>query len=54
MDREGIDKLAAIVGKENVKDSGIWRGVYGRDASYYGIEPECVVRPRSAEEVERL
>ena len=54
MDREGIDKLAAIVGKENVKDSGIWRGVYGRDASYYGIEPECVVRPRSAEEVEKI
>lgn len=54
MDREGVDKLAAIVGKENVKDGGIWRGVYGRDASYYGIEPECVVRPRSAEEVEKI
>jgi D-lactate dehydrogenase len=37
-----------------VKVSELYRGIYGRDASYYDYRPQAVVRVSSVEEVQRL
>ena len=39
------------MGKERVLSGKLWREIYSRDASYYSIMPECVVRPENAEQV---
>ena len=49
-----LKTLEGIVGKEKVKSDDLWRKIYGRDASYYSIEPECVVRPDTPEQVEQI
>lgn len=50
-DRILLDKLARVVGDRNVLSSELWREIYSRDASYYAILPECIVRPSTAEQV---
>lgn len=51
---ELIEALGRIAGPGNVLSSDLWRAIYGRDASYYSIVPECVVRPRNAAEVQAI
>ena len=38
----------------DVKTDELYRGVYGRDASFYDYRPQAVVRPSTVEEVQRL
>lgn len=46
-----IRTLENVLGKERVLSGKLWREIYSRDASYYSIMPECVVRPENAEQV---
>ena len=50
-----IGELAKIVGKKQVlTDEGVLRD-YKDDGSYQsGMLPQCVVRPRNAEEVQKI
>lgn len=49
-----IDSLYQIFGKDAVLSSKLWREIYARDASYFRIMPEAVVRPRTVEEIRQL
>lgn len=44
-------QLRRILSKNRILDSDLWREIYSRDASYYNVKPECVVRPQTADEV---
>ena len=54
MENRIVDSLRQVVGKDNVLDNDLWREIYARDASYFDIKPECVVRPRTEEDVRRV
>ena len=47
-------ELEQIVSGDRVLDNELWREIYGRDASYFKIIPEAVVRPQTTEEVRRI
>lgn len=47
-------ELEHIFGKERIFDSDLYRGIYGRDASYFNLIPQAVVRPRTVEEISSL
>lgn len=49
-----IDKLKALVGKENVKDDPADLFIYGSDASVHAGTPWAVVRPQNTEQVQAL
>lgn len=46
--------LGNIFPSDRILDSRLLREIYGRDASYFNIIPQAIVRPQSAAEVERL
>lgn len=49
-----IDRLSWIMGPDRLLHNDLWREIYARDASYFNIMPECVVRPRSIEDVRQV
>jgi glycolate oxidase len=49
-----IERLAEIVGKENVLSSETDLMLYGYDASLYRARPDCIVLPGSTEEVSKI
>lgn len=48
------EQLRAIFDSDRIFTSELWREIYARDASYFNIEPQAVVRPRTVGEVEAL
>lgn len=46
--------LGEIVSKDRIFDSELMREIYARDASYFNVLPECVVRPQNADEVSKI
>lgn len=46
--------LRNILPAAKILDGELWREIYARDASYFNIPPQAIVRPTSAEEVARL
>ena len=46
--------LEHIVSPDRILDSELWREIYGRDASYFNIMPQAVVRPKTVEEVQQV
>jgi len=46
--------LIEILSREAVRTDDLYRGVYGRDASYYAYRPQAVARVSSVQEVQRL
>ena len=38
-------QLRHFLSDERILDTELWREVYGRDASYFDIKPQAVVRP---------
>ncbi len=46
--------LRHILADDKILDSELWREIYARDASYFKILPEAVVRPGSVAEVQRI
>lgn len=46
-----IDLLGRIIPKERILGEELWREVYARDASYFNLKPQAIVRPSSVEEV---
>ena len=46
--------LSDVLPAGSVKASELYRGLYGRDASYYDYRPQAVVRVSSVEELQRL
>ena len=49
--KELNEYLRLILDREQVLDDRLIREIYARDASYFEIRPEAVVRPRTVEEV---
>lgn len=49
-----LHDLSVIFDREQIKSSDLYREVYGRDASYFNIKPQVVVRPHSVEQVVQL
>lgn len=49
-----MDALRQIFPADRIFTSDLWREVYGRDASYYSIVPQAIVRPRTVEELQKL
>ena len=49
-----IEDLYKIFDKSQVKSSELYREVYSRDASYFNIKPQVIVRPNSVEQVIKL
>jgi len=49
-----VEKLAQIVGQENVLASEMDLMLYGYDASLYRAKPDCIVLPGSTEEVSKI
>jgi len=49
-----VDKLAQIVGRENVLASETDLMLYGYDASLYRGRPDCIVLPDSTDEVSKI
>ena len=49
-----VDKLAQIVGRENVLASEMDLMLYGYDASLYRGRPDCIVLPDSTDEVSKI
>lgn len=48
------DQLQRIVSADRILDSELWREIYARDASYFRIVPEAVVRARTPQEVQQV
>lgn len=49
-----LQDLSTIFDREQIKSSDLYREVYGRDASYFNIKPQVVLRPHSVEQVVQL
>lgn len=47
-------RLKAILRKDQILDTDLWREIYARDASYFDIKPQCIVRPESVEQVRQI
>ena len=54
MEAEVLDRIAAIVGKENMSTRIADLYTYGFDASIHHSSPDVVVRPSSAEEISKI
>jgi len=48
------NKLKGIVGKDNFADEIADRYIYASDSSVHQSMPACIVRPGSAEEVQKI
>ena len=46
-----IDLLGRIIPKERILGEELWREVYARDASYFNLKPQAIVRPSTVDEV---
>lgn len=46
--------LRSFLSDDQILDTALWREVYSRDASYFNIRPQAVVRPRSVDDVKRV
>lgn len=46
--------LRQILADDKILDNELWREIYARDASYFKILPQAVVRPRSVAEVQKI
>ena len=46
--------LCRIFDKNQILDNRLWREVYSRDASYFNIMPQAVVRPTDVRQVQQL
>lgn len=49
---ELLFELRAHLDEDQILSSDLWREIYARDASYFDIKPECIVRPRNVREIE--
>ena len=49
-----IRKLRETLDRDRVLTGDLWREIYARDASYFDIKPECIVRPRTVAEVQAV
>lgn len=49
-----LNDLKTIFDSEQIKSDDLYREVYGRDASYFNVKPEVIVRPYSIEQVIQL
>lgn len=47
-------RLLEHLRKSQLLDSELWREIYARDASYFDIKPECIVRPSSLQQVKEV
>ena len=47
-------ELQDFLDSRQILDTDLWREIYARDASYFNIKPECVVRPADVEQVRRV
>lgn len=48
------DQLRKFLDKNQIFDNELWREIYARDASYFDLKPECVVRPSSIEQIREV
>lgn len=48
------ESLKSIFGSDRLLDGELWREIYARDASYYNIKPQAIVRPRTVGEIQQL
>ena len=49
-----INALRGIFDRDRILSGDLWREIYARDASYFRIVPQAIVRPRSIDEIRRL
>lgn len=49
-----INALRDIFDRDRILSGDLWREIYARDASYFRIVPQAIVRPRSIDEIRRL
>lgn len=49
-----IASLRRALGTKRVLTDELWREIYSRDASYFNIEPDCIVRPSTVEQVKEI
>ena len=54
LDPSFLQDLSSILDREQIKSSDLYREVYARDASYFNIKPQVIVRPHSVEQVIQL
>lgn len=47
-------RLGAFLRKDQILSSDLWREIYARDASYFNIIPQVIVRPESTEQVRHI
>ena len=47
-------QLRRFLSDDRILDTELWREVYGRDASYFDIKPQAVVRPQTVDEIRQL
>ena len=47
-------QLANFLDRDQILDSRLYREIYSRDASYFNIKPQYIVRPRTVEQIERI
>lgn len=49
-----LNMLTEAFGHDKVLSGKLWREIYARDASYFEITPQAIVRPRSVDDISRL
>lgn len=45
------EDLRRFLPSDRILDTDLWREIYARDASYFDIKPQCIVRPATVAEV---
>lgn len=51
---ELLYELRSHLDEDQILSSDLWREIYARDASYFDIKPECIVRPRDVRQIEAV
>ncbi len=46
--------LRGILDSDRILDGELWREIYARDASYFRIVPQAIVRPQTVDEISKL
>lgn len=49
-----IYELQTIFDRDRILSGDLWREIYARDASYFNIRPEVIVRPKTVDEIRQL
>lgn len=49
-----IPQLRTFLDHHQILDNDLWREIYARDASYFDIKPECVVRPSTIQQIRQV